>query len=535
MSFAKKIKKMKDKKMNVRKDFRGADKKGDLGEFWKNKTERFNTVSINQINKPLFQSRRGARELQALCYSENRDSLVILKENVTNPKNFTDIITGYIYLNFTRNDSKRFRKIVAMHEASHLSITPSPDQLSNEDAEFMLKYPKLMNVLEDCRVNRYLTIKYPGMGRYFREEFVKTDSDFIGVAIGDLIQMEPTIDDKTHEVIVTMDQYKDEIRDCVTYEDVMAVGRKMVEELDQDGKGEGEDGDDDCDEEDGDGQGGCNSAQDLEDGLDNVSDDDRTKRLFDTDDDPRRTSRHQPDTVSKIEIIKKDKDFFLGKEEKTTTTRLSKNLTKLLTVEPTGARRTREGKLGKFDPIKFYTDKSIFKRVSYKRTVPTAYIVLDGSGSMWQESRYWQKSLTQSLVKLFKDIGVDYKIFIHSGDTGKFYYSEINDTDIPKTSAYCYTLDGSMLEALFEYEVDIRKKGVVFYFSDGQIPAQYPSVQVPLVEKYNRIAEMNNIPIFGVGLDSTGVEMFKHWYIVKDKKDFSRILERIGKKLQIYM
>lgn len=508
-----------------------------LRKWWDEELNNYSPISA-----PILRQRRDSHILQTLASSEFYDATVVCRMGV-DPKeavNYSIPGTNYVYLNFLKTDTERYKKIVVLHEACHLSRTPSVEELLPEDGVFVKNNKLLVNVLEDVRINRYICLKYPGMTRYFDSELGDTQSEFIGLSIGDLVGKELTDVDKTLKIFFDR---KEEIRNCVTFDDVLDVARDIVKE--------GESPKQNYSWLRGDESFTPGEPIQLSGGLTDevISEiekslsDTRVSRLINM----RRQQVYEKKDVDKkfdIKISKKEKDFFLGSTDGYKTTSLSKHKIKLLSRNYEGWKRTREGRLSKINLSKLHTDNRVFKRRYVNKFPPKVYIVLDGSGSMGKISRSWQKGLSLSLTNLFNQLKIEYQIFIHSGchKTNKeresvceFCYSEISEENIEKTKSFLYTLDGSMLKALFDKEVDKKRKGIVFYFSDGDIPAQFPEVQVPLVQKYDRIAEQLGIPIFGIGLNATGVDLFKHYYIVKDSDDFDKVLEDIGDKINYYL
>jgi hypothetical protein len=509
----------------------------EFSSWWKKSVKNFVPVRTQ-----LFEQRRGPRVLQSLAVSEYEKSLVITRMGVDKDEalNYSQPGTGYIYLNFTDNDTENFKKMVAMHEASHLTLTPGPNELTSDVLDFVQSYKLLVNLLEDVRCNRYLCLKYPGMLRYFEAELATENHQIMTLSIGDLVGKELS-DDEVPDGFEPFFDLKDDIRACTSFSDVIEIAKKLVDEnqkqQQEDGDGYGQDGDGDSQAATYIINNNCGLTDKQKDGLSKASkENEKTARLMNT----KRDEEEKSGIINvvhgdKVSIYKKDKSMFLGQPDSFSKATMSKHTMKMLMRDYSGWKNTREGRLNKINLSKLYSNGNMFRRRYFNRTMPKAYIVLDGSGSMYGESRSWQKGLTLGLISLFKELNVDSRVFIHSGDTGSFYYSELDEKDIKEAGAYCYTLDGSMLEALFENEIDPKERAIIFYFSDGQIPAQYPEIQVPLVEKYNMIAEKRGTPIFGIGLGVPGVDYFTHWHVVKGKGDFQKTLERIGKQLGKYM
>lgn len=514
----------------------------EFSSWWKKSVKNFVPVRTQ-----LFEQRRGPRVLQSLAVSEYEKSLVITRMGVDKDEalNYSQPDTGYIYLNFTYDDTENFKKMVAMHEASHLTLTPNSKEMTPDVLEFVQSYRLLINLLEDVRCNRYLCLKYPGMLRYFEAELSTENHQLMTLSIGDLVGQE-LADNEIPKGFEPFFDLKDEIRECTSFSDVIKVAKKLIDENKQqqqedarcDGGGSCGDGDGNEEQEAEyvvDYNGGLTEKQ--REGLSKASrDNEKTARLLST----HRDNEQESGIINvvngnMVQIFKKDKSMFLGQPDSFVKATMSKHTMKMLMRDYSGWKNTREGRLNKINLSKLYSNGNMFRRRYFNKTMPKAYIVLDGSGSMYGESRSWQKGLTLGLLSLFKELNVDSRVFIHSGDPGKFYYSELQENDIKETGAYCYTLDGSMLEALFENEIDPKERAIIFYFSDGQIPAQDPEIQVPLVEKYNMIAEKRGTPIFGIGLGVPSVDYFTHWHVVKGKSDFQKTLEKIGKQLWKYI
>lgn len=527
-------------------DYKRNDEKS-FQDFWKKNMAKVKSGRIiTEADRPIFNQIRSLRVLQALAMSEADNALVVLKENEANPRNYCTPDNGYIHASFGRKDPEKYKKMVIMHESGHLTVTPITNELPSEDSHFVREHKQLVNILEDVRVNRYLCLKYPGITRYFDSELSDSDNPFLNLCLGDLIG-EKDLTDMDVSFLPFL-KYQDEIRACVTFDDILAVARKIVDFLQlppEEQKGEAGDGQGDGDQcdvdfEPGDGdEAPEGSKQVTEEDIKNYlrklnQEDSKAARLFDSEEEQVH-ERTRSDDEGELKITKKDKEMFLGQGDEYETFSLSKHLIKMMQKEFTGWRSTREGRLDKINLTKLYTDNKVFKRRNVKKTPPKAYVVLDGSGSMWGASRSWQKSLATSLTKLFKQVGIDCRIFIHSGTTGEFLYSEIKATDIPQTGSYCYTLDGSMLQALFEYEIPYNQKALVFYFSDGGIAAQYRSIQVPLLEKYTQMAEKRGAPVFGIGIETADVDVFRHWYVLQNPRDLPLVLERIGNLVSKYL
>ena len=159
----------------------------DFVSEWKEKIKKVQKRIITEDDAQVFDQMRDLRVLQALAVSEYEDSLVIVEEDEANPQNYCTLDNGFIHLSFTSKDSEKFKKMVAMHEASHLSITPLIDTLNGSDQKFVRENKTLINILEDMRVNRYLCLKYPGMPRYFDSELEESGNTFTMITMGDLI------------------------------------------------------------------------------------------------------------------------------------------------------------------------------------------------------------------------------------------------------------------------------------------------------------------------------------------------------------
>ena len=519
-----------------------------LKKWWKNKEKRYKPVI-----KPLLKQERTLKVVQGLISLECDEATVDIEDvkcSIEKPS-FADVKNKKILLRFEEGETERFKKIVAMHEASHLSQTPDPTDLTWEDQSFIANNKILINILEDSRVNRYLSLKYKSLIRYFASEIEDTDNFLLSASLGDLlnIPVNPVINPE----IQFLEDYVEDIRKMITFKDVLSLARKIIEDQElQDS--EPSQGSDDAGDNSPDDDSGVNGASDtsgdsqndsafekriedkigkqLEDYIDNISDS-KLKQVFKPDDmsgngflgfDGEKTL-----PIHKEDVFLGDSPLESGYIEKIKPQIMNK-LRKLI-----DHRNTREGKLGKLNISRLMNDGKVFHRRTSNRQGRKAYIVLDGSGSMNSHSRKWQKTLSKSLVKSLMDLSVDCRLFIHSGDSIKFIYDEISYEDIDRTHSHIYTLDGSMLEALFTREINFTEKPIIFYFSDGHIPAQYPHEQERLLNKYLSIGANMGVPVFGIGLNATGVKLFEHYYIVKDVKDFQGVLDSIGDELRFYL
>jgi hypothetical protein len=144
------------------------------------------------------------------------------------------------------------------------------------------------------------------------------------------------------------------------------------------------------------------------------------------------------------------------------------------------------------------------------------------------------RGLTHEMLKLFKDMNMKVKIYAHSGDSGQFHVSEIQPENITSLEPQNYTLDGSMLEFLYKEIGHLKKKPIVFYFSDGQMAVQYTDIQRPKITQYINLFEYKRIPIFGIGLNSRSVREFKHYYCVFGQRDLANALKKIAKVITRY-
>lgn len=477
---------------------------------WKKWWEKQQAQFKPQI-APLFKIERGFRELQALALSENDGAIVQLNPSSGQGQNRSNVKTGEIELTFAPSDSDRLKKIITMHEAAHLTITPITEELPRADKAFVEKKQKLVNFIEDTRINRYIVFKYRGIARYFESELKEENNPFVDMSVGDLIdyKMDPELFEQYKQQYKLL-KYTDEIRACVTFKDVIELAKKI-------------------DIEDPSAADQIPNLGDMERVMGGNCD---NAPIFQDDDTQIDTKRQVP------------KDRFLTSYDHVSTVRIDRNLEKLLLKKVGQKYRTREGKLGKIDPVRMLTDQQIFERKRSEKTMPHIYIVLDGSGSMtWpvdgmfgrgETRKEWQKQLAISLLDVFEKMDLDYTVVTHSGDNGEFWWTRLEKNEISYLDGINYTLDGYMLETLFEDVMPSNQKAIVFYFSDGEIPAQDGKNQAALTYKYNLLAQKKNIPIFGIGLQSPGVQLFKHWHVVHTNDDFKKVLNQIARQIRNY-
>jgi hypothetical protein len=327
-----------------------------------------------------------------------------------------------------------------------------------------------------------------------------------------------------------------EIRACRSFDDVLVLARKLVNEVDS----KENPSDDEVQHESTEGyqsDAGENGEEgdeteiygELCEDLNRSFSTQDTRQLFDMYDNTQTFDRR----LDQLKVVEKPESYFLGREHSIRGFKVPKSLEMFIKQQISGRRRTREGKLAKFDPIRLTTDKKIFQRKNREVKNPDAIMAIDMSGSMYYNDDE-MRSLTHEMLKLFKEMDMKVKIYAHSGETGEFHVAEIKPENIPSLEPQNYTLDGSMLEYLYKEVGHLKKKPIVFYFSDGQMAVQYRNIQRPKITQYISMFEQKGIPIFGIGLNSRSVKEFKHYYCIYNQKDLTSALKKIAKVITRY-
>lgn len=538
-----------------------------IDTWWKDKRKEF-----KPIIKPTFSYDRDETALEGLARSENPQARVRIKSGGLSSSN---LVTGLIELSPKDLTTERFKKIVTLHEAAHLSISPFYKTLSEKDQVFFENNHMLINILEDVRVNRYLCLGNDGIGRYFKEELESCWNGVFEVIIGDLIKTESDKISYEDEMAKFLKTYQEEVRELITFDDVMALARKIHKDFDpcdvcansttkKKGKeglekelSSGESGEEECDgcgcsgPEDEDGSGakekiakfldglaeGCETCKGdqktLEEVLEDASMDPKLKRFLNKDS---LILTNDEDNTIKISRVLKPKEYFLRNTPRNyRTVKLNKAAIEKLKKNIINRWKTKNGRLGKIDASKMITDSKIFHRKINGDDYPTIYMVLDCSGSMGESSLSWQTNLVMSVVDLCKQLGLNSRIFVHSGEKGTLHYSEIDRVDVPYVRAKSYNLDGSMLETLLTDEIKKSEKSIVFYFSDGGLPAEHSATEGEKIKKYLTFAKHRKIPIFGVGLGTPDVRIFDNWYQVRSVDQFNDAFIQMGRFMKRYI
>lgn len=601
----------------------------DFGAWWDKAS-----IEARPIMTPTLKIDRDYKSLQMLALSENERSMIALESHKVGTSG-ANLKTGAIYLALggVTND---FKKIVTMHEAGHLSITPQMEEMTKEDRKVLKEHHLLVNAVEDVRVNRYLCLKYDGLLRYFKEELTNEKDFSMQLCVGDLIgdEVEYPAEYKNAPLIKMFLKHLRQIRGCKSFEDVIDTVKLLVGERDdvKDAKmdssarklgaqmsfkvpGYGAEGDakesgsgDEGEEKDSKGKGkeekkkkpdmGSGSMEseeeirkmeeldklakeikehsdasdreatemakkmleakgeddvlktkleDLE--VDTKTMDEPEAKKFDVErmltDDSRKHSKaktlisgrdrwekHSDDEII-IKHVEKPESFFLRKDYRfEENSKLSKNLVKDFVKKMGGKRASKDGRLGKIDPVRMKTSKKIFNRSSPTETVPKTYLILDCSGSMGKTRMNWLKSLAMPLIRLLDEIGAEYELIAHTGSWKTLEWSRIQAKNFKDLCSHSANLDGSMLEELIDKIIPKKEKCVVYYFSDGGFPVEHAEVEAPKLVRALALADMHKIPIFGVGLQTVDVMLFQNWYVVTDKSQFPSALREMFKNLR---
>lgn len=239
------------------------------------------------------------------------------------------------------------------------------------------------------------------------------------------------------------------------------------------------------------------------------------------------------DSVNKnheVSVVKKPGSFFtasrsLDIQEKY----LDKGLLKYLQKREQRSKKTRDGRLGKIDPVRKMSDGRLFQRRTHKKKDPHFHFVLDCSGSMGYDSLNWQSTIVKAMVRLLREAGIKYSLYAHSGTGKEFWYGEIEEKHLDNIVAHHYNLDGTMLDVLFNQHIKNDENSVVFYMSDGGLPAEFSFIEGQLIMKNMNRARKNNVPIIGIGLRTSDVEIFDEWHQIKNIDQMGELIEKMGK------
>lgn len=231
-----------------------------------------------------------------------------------------------------------------------------------------------------------------------------------------------------------------------------------------------------------------------------------------------------------VKTVKQPSSFFRGSYEiGAKANPLNKSLLRFLQKKKDIHRRTRDGRLGKIDPVRKMTEGRIFHRKITKNQNPHFYFVLDCSGSMGSTSLKWQSTIAMTMLKLLKQAGIKHTILAHSGSGNEFWYAEMDEKDLNYMKSRHYNLDGTMLNTIFEEYIDLDEKSVIFYISDGGLPAEYSSIEAPLILRNMQRARKLDVPIIGIGLYTSDVKIFDEWFQITDNEELEEGIKKMGK------
>lgn len=476
-------------------------------------------INFIPVRESLLDYERDVLDMTKLALSEN--PICRLEDS---PNYGIDLNRGTISLPLKWYTSAQ-RKSATLHAAAHVSITPSPDDLNTEETNLYDKGQQVADLIEDVRVNRYLCYKYPGVMRYIKEDEQKIMTD---MALGDFdeeVQLPDEIYKAGGKLGNVICEMKEEIRGCETYKEVLDVTEEILKRVKQN-----------CDD--------CNcrtpTPQELVNELLGIDEEEDTPRErirkklnWGEGTEIPITDWNMGEGRKECEIVEKEKEEFFGMPQLVNPMPLDRGLLKYLQKTIPKSRRTRDGKLGKFDPVRFITDNKIFSRNTVKRKPPHFYFILDCSGSMDESSMQWLKNMTKTTINLLKSADIKFSLIAHSGEGDEMWYTEIEENDLYKLKPMHYNLDGSMLKTLFENFLDREENNVVFYFSDGGLPAEFPEFEYPLLLKYLGKAKSMNIPVLGIGLRTQEVTVFDDWYVVNNDVDLADAIRKMNSKIRM--
>jgi hypothetical protein len=509
------------------------------------------------LDKPL-RSARDLEHLNFLARTEN-PAVEIVSSGAGSQK--VDLVSGKCHLPIGSLNSIQ-KKAAVYHVASHCSITPPKHTLDEDQQEMYNSYKEIADMIEDIRVNRYTCYKYRGLMRYIKDVDQKKLSN---LSIGDLtgeeeLGPEHYTENALEEVLY---EYKDIIRACESYNDVLQLSEAIWEETVEKEKDKSDDtckcGGEETKDKYGWKTGKCSECgKDKEkketpvpkmtrsltrEGVDSLDKKKRDKGsiLF----------GHEGETPSgehkgvpvegiygKCIHVKKDAEYFHGLTQEIKPFSVGQRLLRYLLKEVPNYRYAKSGKFDKFDPVKMKTSQRIYKRRNVKKRKPHFYFIMDCSGSMGEHSQNWQKRIVTTFTNVLRRANIKYTIIAHTGKEhypppGEFIYAEIKDRDIKHLEGKSANLDGTMMKVVLDQYVRKYENSVVFYMSDGGLPMEYREFEGPELKKNLKRARQMGVPVFAIGLGTADVSgWFDEWCVVHNGEDLKNAIRLVGQKIR---
>jgi hypothetical protein len=454
-----------------------------------------------------------------LALSENEECKI---EN--GPKYHLDLDRNLVTLPLRWYTSAQ-RKSATLHASAHMTITPKGSELNKEEKQSYFRTRQIADLVEDIRVNRYLCYKYPGLLRYIKEDKQEIMKD---LSIGDFDEECKVEEEKYTEGGMLggiLYEMKDEVRHCETYSEVLKVAEKINKELEEESKKRK------CK---------CPTPSQAVSELLKLSEDSSPKeRVQKTVNFGERSGIRQPlndwhesEGSNQCKVVEKPAEYFLADyADDVETYPLNKGIVRLLQKNIPLRRKTRDGRLNKIDPVRMITDQKIFTRNTHQKKPPHFYFILDCSGSMGAEKLKWLKTITQTIINLIKSADMKYTLIAHSGSGNEFHYAEIKERQLKYLTAKRYNLDGSMLQTLFSKFINDNENNIVFYLSDGGLPAEFPEYEAPLIVKNIAKAQSMKIPILGIGIGTQQVKVFNDWYVINGPESLNGAIKKMSNKI----